>query len=111
MITLFILFLVFKLLITFYEQTDIGIIVGERTIGDQNVVFVSKVLPDSSALSYGIVEGSVLLNINGEPCTTKETATEALKKLPRPIKIQFQLDLESFFAAVSASSQSKVEHG
>lgn len=62
-------------------------------------------LPDSSACSSGIVEGSVLININGVPCATKEMAMNAFEKMPRPIRIQFQLDLESHFAA----SQSKME--
>ena len=63
-------------------------------------------LPDSSACSSGIVEGSVLININGEPCASREMVINAFEKMPRPIRIQFQLDLESHLAA---ASQSKVE--
>jgi S1-C subfamily serine protease len=62
-----------------------------------------EVLPDSSACSSGIVEGSVLLNINDEPCASREMVIRAFEKMTRPIRIQFQLDLGRHFADTSQS--------
>jgi len=58
--------------------------------GGEKVVFVSRVLPDSSASANGVVEGSVLLSIDNKICISQEMAVQEFENSSRPLKIRFK---------------------